>query len=176
MKVIFKMKMKGKYEIYNLGPELYLDWRIQKALESWKFPNLVVETGRELIGDFMVNDLTKYNPNAYTRWLAVGTDSTPPTLDDWKLNSEQQRAQVAGVDMERTTGTSICQFTALIPSGGGTYNIFEAGLFLSGTAPTSNPQTTPSQRPNSMISRGVEDSAIPKNDADNLRITYTLEV
>lgn len=169
-----KIKIKGKIKIYSLGPKIEYDKKgkpIRKKLLGI-MENLWVETGRELLADIMVNEISLYTNGIYPEYLAVGDDNTAATVDDWKLVSEKQRAQISAANMERVSGTSIARYTTIIPSGGGTYTIWEAGLFLSATEPTSDPQLTPAQKANAMLTRSVHSTGIPKADADNIEITY----
>lgn len=168
-----KVKVKGRLEFYEIIKDETGKVIEEKLLGIWN--NLLPETGRELLADVMVNDISLYTNGIYPQYLAVGTDNTAATVDDWKLGSEQQRANITAPNMERISGTSIAQFTATIPSGGGTYTIYEAGLFLSATEPTSDPQDTPAQRANAMVTRSVESDGIPKNNATDLKIVYQIQ-
>lgn len=169
-------KFKGIFKFYSLGKKIEYDKYGKPIRKKFlgKIKNMLVETGKELIADILTNDTSLYTNGVYPDYMAVGDDNTPATVDDWKLVSEQQRAQVTAPNMERLTGTSIAQYTAIIPSGGGTYTIWEIGMFLSNTEPSSDPQTTPAQKAHAMLSRGVHSSGIPKDNVDNVEVTYQI--
>jgi hypothetical protein len=99
--------------------------------------------------------------------------------DDYRLASEIARSVVLSVSRVDQTTTIVAAFTdAQFTFTAGVVKIREAGIFLHATtAPVSNPQSNPSQKPYAMVARkcywGYDDPLDPQYYVD--RPYYKLE-
>jgi len=145
-----------------------------KTLVTKEYPpakNLLVDTGRELIGDILVNDIGLYSHGVYPQYIHLGTGTTVPDRDDWKLETPWGAGGIYAITAKQRVEFTVCEWDAVIASGdAGT--IEELGLFLWSTAPTADPQDNPSQRQNAMLSRSLPDSPIVKLAGAVKTITY----
>ena len=118
------------------------------------FHNLMVETGRELHAHLMINDVSVYAGYVHPTYIHVGSGTASPTVDDWKLQTPWVSGGIYEILTAEILDMSHCRWEAAIASGdSGT--LAEAGLFLQNTAPSTNPQADPSQRPFSMLHRAM---------------------
>jgi len=132
--------------------------------------NLMVETGRELHASLMVNDVSHYSGNLYPTYIHIGDGTTPPTIDDWKLESPWVGGAYAITVAERDVA-SHCKWEATIASGdSGTLG--EAGLFLQEDPPEFNPQNDPLQYPYSMLHRALFVPSVVKTAGQTEVVVY----
>lgn len=87
--------------------------------------NLIVNTGKAQVASFLAGTST-----AHPLAVAVGTDSTVPTITNTALGAEIARVAVTSATSSSATVTYIADLGAAV----GTGTILEAGLFSSVTA------------------------------------------
>lgn len=165
----------GKFRTFRFDPET-------GTVKVTCKDNVVVVTGRRFLIDrcFNVADDHNWGDSEITNLaLGISTDTndgvTGPTMYapvstsggwqgaspyDWKLSSEFVRKTASitrtgeKVYMKSTFENS--DFSSVWASfGTGSVQILEEGVFLSGTAPTSNPLVTTSQEGNAMFARST---------------------
>jgi hypothetical protein len=189
------LKITGEMRLYCI------DKKTGKIYNDTGFlKNKVVETGKEFILDEITNN-GKWNSGLGIQAVALG-DSTDnidtkqgPAAgidilieddgwndvvdDDYRLASEIARSVVLSVSRVDQTTTIVAAFTdAQFTFTAGVVKIREAGIFLHATtAPVSNPQSNPSQKPYAMVARkcywGYDDPLDPQYYVD--RPYYKLE-
>jgi hypothetical protein len=189
------LKITGEMRLYCI------DKKTGKIYNDTGFlKNKVVETGKEFILDEITNN-GKWNSGLGIQAVALG-DSTDlidtkqgPAAgidilieddgwndvvdDDYRLASEIARSVVLSVSRVDQTTTIVAAFTdAQFTFSAGVVKIREAGIFLHATtAPVSNPQSNPSQKPYAMVARkcywGYDDPLDPQYYVD--RPYYKLE-
>ena len=136
-----------------------------------KAKNLMVETGRELHASLMVNDVSHYAGHLYPTYIHVGSGTTPPTVDDWKLENPWSSGGRYAITVAERDVHSHCKWEATIPSGdSGT--IAELGLFLQEDPPAFNPQNESSQYPYSMLHRALLATPVTKSAGSTEVIIY----
>lgn len=115
-------KVIGRWETKLFGPNGEL-----KDIQSG--PNIVTTVGKDAMAVFL-NSAAAAATTFTTRYIAIGTGTTPETVADTTL----------GTELSRSTGTvsyvtsQIYQITATFATGSGTGAITEYGLFNSNSA------------------------------------------
>lgn len=111
-------------------------------------PNVVCTNGKEFLASFLSSAAA--GASTFTmKYVAIGSDSTAEAAANTAL----------GTELARTTGTAsyvsnqIYQVTATFPSGTGTGNVYEYGLFSSSTGGTMLSRDT-----ETLIAKGANDS------------------
>jgi len=140
---------------------LYLDlWRLDgrgrpRHLGRERVHNLVPLTGRNLIRDFMAGD-----PVTGLTHLAIGTDGTPPTVNDTALVAEVHRAPFTNL----TKGSGQLTITYYLGSTVANGNTLrEVGVFGNGATATPGSGT--------LYLRAVHS---PIEKTPSLGVTYTI--
>lgn len=120
---------------------------------TYHFPNLVVNTGKNLVASRLVGN----TPAAVTH-MALGSSATVPSGGDTQLGTELGRVAAGSATAAAAVATVVANF----PAGTATGTIAEAGLFNAASVGT-------------MISRATF-SPIPKGVSDAVEITWTITV
>ena len=129
------------------------------CLFEGKVRNLIVSAGKELVGDFLIDQET-----TGLAWHAIGTGSTTPSVSDTQLQTEVKRKQWT----TRDRSGNVLTLSVFYTSAECTYNLQEAGAF-GGAGASSTPNS------GTLFSRYLQ---AYDNSAGNVDLTfdYTLTI
>lgn len=121
MKLSHKNNLKMRYQ-WRLTALYKGTDKVYKVIEG---ENLIVTTGKELVGHLM-KDTSGYETGL--TYQAIGTDNTAPVVGDTDLTVETARKAVTTKTQGSSPNTNQFTWSTFFTAGESTYNIKEAGI------------------------------------------------